>query len=110
MNPLKNRECALAESNKQYRVLKRLIFHACRRRDRPRERVGEDSPRDASACQGSPSEVCIASASRVRFGCLLSASTMAAMCSGVVPQHPPIMVAPASLANTAYCAISAGLP
>ena len=52
----------------------------------------------------------MAAASNTPLGVLLSASTIAATCFGVVPQQPPITVAPASLAKTAYLAISSGLP
>ncbi len=40
----------------------------------------------------------------------VSASRIAARCSGVVPQQPPIRLAPASRAARAYSAESAGVP
>ena len=63
-----------------------------------------------SAAQGIPSVAVMASPSKNLRYVVFSAFAIAAVCLKVVPQQPPIMVAPAFPAKSEYSAISSGLP
>ena len=64
--------------------------------------VAEEKPPKRSAMTSS--------VGRSPRGRVSSASRIIRRCSGMVPQQPPMIVAPASRASTAYSAISSGVP
>jgi len=88
---------------------RRRMDQALRRR---RARSGGTSPPVPSLAEEKPPSVSVICSSVGRGPGLVvsSASRMALRCSGVVPQQPPMILAPQSRASTAYFAISSGVP